>query len=248
MINSAILLLYQCIIIFYNATMKQSTYKTILAQHGDLEVIEKLAPFVTEARKQRIDSVISGRLSQLQLAIECPSDINNALAAVRSAEAMGVANVHIIQPEGDAISARKVTQGAFYWVNLHYHDCLANFLTHLKTQDIALAGGTVTATQPLSAVPVDKPLCLIIGNEARGLSDEAVAACTIEYTIPMVGMSESMNLSVSAAISMYDTSQRKRALLGCNSDLNATEQNHLRACYYLNSANPRMYPHLFNNS
>lgn len=225
--------------------MKQTGFEKILLQHDANDIIDTLAPFITEKRKKRIDHVVDGRLNQLHLAIECPSDINNALAAVRSAEAMGVANVHIIQPEGGAKAARTITQGAFYWVNIHYHDNLSAFLTYATDKGLAIAGGTVTATIPLSEVPIEKPLCIMIGNEARGLTSEAVNACDYEYTIPMVGMSESMNLSVSAAISMYDTSQRKRAHMGHNSDLSDSEQMEMRARYYLNSANPRMYPQLF---
>ena len=225
--------------------MKNRQYQQVLDQFASKEIIEKLAPYITDSRKQRIEQVVSKRLNSVHLAIECPSDINNALAAVRSAEAMGVSNVHIICAEGSAASARKVTQGAFYWVNIQFYDSLTEFLTTIQQHNIKLAGGTVTATQPLSRVPVDEPLCLIIGNEARGLTDNAVAGCDIEYTIPMVGMSESMNLSVSAAISLYDTTSRKRKLLDGASDLSAEQTSLLTAGYYLNSANPRMYPHLF---
>lgn len=224
--------------------MKNIQYQAILNQFPSNEIIEKLASYITDARKQRIKQVVTKRLNSIHLAIECPSDINNALAAVRSAEAMGVSNVHIIRAEGSAASARAITQGAFYWVNLQFYDSLADFLTVIKQHNIRLGGGTVTATEPLSKVCVDQPLCLIIGNEARGLSESAVEACDIEYTIPMVGMSESMNLSVSAAISLYDTTSRKRLQLNGASDLTADEASLLTARYYLNSANPRMYPHL----
>ncbi|MDF1795881.1 MAG: RNA methyltransferase [Coxiellaceae bacterium] len=225
--------------------MKDISYQDILNNHPSTEIIEKLAPFVSDARKLRIADVIAGRLNSIQLAIEAPSDINNALAAVRSAESLGVSHVHFICPEGDAIAAKPITQGAFYWVSIHYHNTLKDFLRYCENENLQIAGGTVTATTPLQQVPVDKPLCLLIGNESRGLSDQAVAACDIEYKIPMVGMSESLNLSVSAALSMYDTSQRKRALLNGNSDLSVEQQQALQALYYLNSANARMYPHLF---
>ncbi|MDF1653642.1 MAG: RNA methyltransferase [Coxiellaceae bacterium] len=225
--------------------MKDISYKDILDNHPSADIIEKLTPFVSDTRKSRIADVIAGRLASIQLAIEAPSDINNALAAVRSAESLGVSQVHLICPEGDAVAAKPITQGAFYWVSIHYHDNLKAFLDYCKNEGLLIAGGTVTATQPLHQVPVDKPLCILIGNESRGLSDAAVSACDIEYKIPMVGMSESLNLSVSAALSMYDTTQRKRQLLNGNSDLSIEQQQALQALYYLNSANARMYPHLF---
>ena len=108
-----------------------------------------------------------------------------------------------------------------------------------------VAGGTVDATVALSDVPVEKPLCIIIGNEQRGLSKSAQAACDIRYQIPMFGMSESLNLSVSAAISLYDTTSRKRQLLKCASDLTQDQQATLRAQYYLNSVSARLSEALF---
>lgn len=212
----------------------------IIDKHGAEHVIETLSPYINDIRKERIENVINGRLEGIQLAIESPSDINNALAAIRTAEALGVAHIHIITEEGSARSARKVTQGAFYWVNIHFYDHLDAFLAYAQQYKLLLAGGSVTATQTLHEVSVAQPLCILIGNEARGLSEQAIAACDLPYKIPMVGMSESMNLSVSAAISLYDTTTRKREQIGKNGDLCTQSQQHTRAHYYLNSVSPRL--------
>jgi tRNA (guanosine-2'-O-)-methyltransferase len=225
--------------------MNKTNYDQILQNYPVDSINEKLAPFITEARKARIDAVINARLHGIQLAIESPSDINNALAAMRSAEALGISCIHLIKPEGSAGAARSITQGAFYWVDIIYHPSLEHFLAQMQSEGIALAGGVINADGPLSDVPIEQPLCIFIGNEARGLTEAAQAACQYRYSIPMVGMSESLNLSVSAAISLYDTSQRKRQKLGANSDLTTQQQSALRAQYYLHSANSRMLPHLF---
>lgn len=208
-------------------------------QYDPTTIIETLEPYVTARRQQRIKSVLDSRLQSIQLAIEAPSDINNALAAVRSSEALGISTVHIIEPEGDARSARTITQGAIYWVDVIYHDSLADFLSIIQSQSIILAGGTVNATEPLSNVPVEQPLCIMMGNEQRGLSPEAEKACDIRYTIPMFGMSESLNLSVSAAISLYDTTQRKRQQLKANGDLTPSEYTRLKSKHYLRSVDQR---------
>ena len=97
----------------------------------------------------------------------------------------------------------------------------------------------------ISDVPVNNPICLMIGNENRGLSTQAQDACDLTYRIPMHGMSESLNLSVSAAISLYDTTQRKRALLNNAHDLSPTQQLNLRAHYYLHSVNHNTVDILF---
>lgn len=226
--------------------MKFPEQNSILEQYPADVIISTLAPYVSEQRQQRINEVILGRIHGIQLAIESPSDINNAFAAIRTAEALGVSNVHIITPEGTTLMAKPITQGAFYWVDISYYNTLALFLNYAREQQLILAGGTVDATIPLHEVSIDQPVCLMIGNEHRGLSEAAQNACAVRYKIPMVGMSESMNLSVSAAISLYDTTQRHRAHLGTAGDLNSTQQLQLRARYYLNSVAPRLARGLFN--
>ncbi len=227
--------------------MKFKEQSAILEQYPARVIIEELTPYVNEQRAQRIDNVINGRLNSIHLAIESPSDINNAFAAIRTSEALGVGHVHIISAEGTTPMAKQITQGALYWVDIHYYRTLAEFLEYAASQSLTLAAGTVDALTPLHEVSIDQPLCILIGNEQRGLSSAAQQACSILYTIPMVGMSESMNLSVSAAISLYDTTQRKREKLGTQGDATLPEQQLLRAKYYLNSVSPRLARALFSN-
>jgi tRNA (guanosine-2'-O-)-methyltransferase len=225
--------------------MKFPEQTTILEQYSADVIIEHLSPYINQKRQERIDDVIQGRLDSIQLVIECPSDINNAFAAIRTAEALGISKVHIITPEGTTLMAKPITQGAFYWVDIIYYNSFDKFLDYAKQQQLALAGGAVDASIPLAEVPVDEPLCILIGNEQRGLSPQAQTACNYLYKIPMVGMSESMNLSVSAAISLYDTTQRKRHHLGSSGDLSTEQQSLTRAKYFLNSVAPRLARGLF---
>lgn len=218
----------------------KKNHHSVIEQHGANAIIEALEPFVTDRRKARINSVLSHRLDSIHLAIECPSDINNALAAVRSSEALGVSTIHIITPESDAGSMRTVTQGAFYWTTIIFHQTLEDFLENIKKENRLLAGAIVDGPTILGEIPIENPLCLLVGNEQRGLSDEARNACDILYRIPMVGMSESLNLSVSAAISLYDITQRKRESLKQTGDLPETKKQTLKARYYMNSVNQRL--------
>ncbi len=220
--------------------MKPEQKQKLIQQYGARAVTEALDPYVTDARKARISSVLASRLSDITLAMEAPSDINNALAAVRSSEALGISTVHIICPEGDAKYSRGITSGAIYWVDVIFHNSLSDFLQKMKKDGIQLVGALVTATTPLAEVPVKKPICIFLGNEQRGLSIEAQKACALAYKIPMYGMTESFNLSVSAAISLYDTSKRKRELIGSDTDLAQMQQQQMQAKFYLNSVEPRL--------
>lgn len=220
--------------------MKQPNLTAYLNAHSPSLVIDALEPLIYTARKARIDAVIAKRIQHIQLAIECPADINNALACVRTAEALGVSCIHIIHPEGTAASAKVITQGAFYWVDVCFYHSLTDFLNTIEPHKMILAGAKMDGDTSVTKLPVnDKPLCLLLGNEHRGLSNAALEACDITYHIPMVGMSESLNLSVSAAISLYDTTTRKRESLGDASDICKGDAQVLRAKYYLNSVNER---------
>ena len=212
----------------------------LIEHFGAQYIIEHTLPFVSDRRQQRIQEVIASRLKGIQLAIEAPSDINNALATVRSSEAFGITDVHIIAPEHTAGSLRRITRGTFHWIEIHYHDNLSAFLAHLNSQQIALAGAIMQSPLSISEVPVDKPICLLLGNEHRGLSQNALSHCDHTYKIPMQGMAESLNVSVTGAISVYETTQRRRVALAQSSDLSTEDSQVLTAKYHLHSVSPRM--------
>jgi tRNA (guanosine-2'-O-)-methyltransferase len=205
-------------------------------------IISALENYISSPRKEKINAVVDGRLDSIHLAIEAPANINNALASIRSSEAFGIANIHFIQAEKSANNLRSVTRGAFYWTEQHHYDSFAEFAAYIKAQGILLVGGSLSSstTLPLHSIPINQPLCLLLGNEQRGLSEEAHNACDLHYQIPMNGMSESLNLSVTAAISLYDLSTRKREAINAQSDLNTSQRFEYLARYYFTSVDPRL--------
>ena len=170
------------------------------------------------------------------MAIEAPCDPHNAAAVVRTAEAFGLLDVHVIAVEGEALKHKKTTQGSFHWVRTHHHRDLGSFL---QAQSGILAGALMDAPLPLCEVPCTEPICLIFGNEHRGLSNAARAASDLGFRIPMYGMTESLNLSVSAAVALYDVLSRRRAALG-QTDMTARQRAELRARYYVDSVDKRL--------
>ncbi len=226
--------------------MNKNDSQQLVSTHGVDKIIERLEPYVTQRRKERIEAVINARLKDVHLAVECPADINNAFAAVRTCEALGISTIHIINPEGDAKGARATTQGAVYWVNIQFYDSLTEFLQTIKDQNFLLAGGIMSATVKVAELSVKKPICIILGNEQRGLSKQTQTACDMLYSIPMYGMSESLNLSVSAAISLYDITTRKRQQLKQDGNLTVKEAQVTRAKYYLQSVKTKLVEGLLN--
>lgn len=217
--------------------------QSLVDQHGAQRVTEALAPYVTEARRAKIDVVVAGRMGSVHVAVEAPSDPHNAAAVVRSCEALGALGVHVIAAQGRALHARATTQGAFHWVQTHHHAELAGFLTQIRRQGFRLYGAAMDGPMPVTRLPIDQPLCLLLGNEQRGLSRAARQACDGLFFVPMVGMSESLNLSVCAAISLFEVMRRKRAsglAGGSTGDLDSEQRAALRACYYAGSVDERL--------
>jgi tRNA (guanosine-2'-O-)-methyltransferase len=207
---------------------------------GAERVVAGLEPFLSEARLRSIDRVVSARLSSIHVGVERPEDPYNAAALVRTAEAFGIMNVHVVGVEHGALHARRTTQGSFNWLHTRHHVGLDGLLADLRAANVRIYGALMDAPCAIDDVPVDAPFCLLFGNEATGLSEQALAAADLRFRIPMVGMSESLNLSVSAAIAMYVTSSALRRRLGTQSDLDPQAALRERARYYARSVDVRI--------
>jgi tRNA (guanosine-2'-O-)-methyltransferase len=179
-------------------------------------------------------------MSGLHVAVEHPEDPHNAAAIVRSAEAFGVMHVHVVDAPSGALHAPSTTQGAFCWVHTHHHASFPELLAQTRDRGICLAGAVMEGELSVDALPADRPLCVLFGNEGTGLSDAALAACELTFRIPMVGMSESLNLSVSAAITLYTGTRARRTRMQCEGDLDEAALCYERARYYARSVELRM--------
>ena len=203
----------------------------LIAEYGESLVIERLLPHLTEARVERIESVIDGRLDSLRIAVEEPADTHNALAIIRTAEAFGVSSIDAVNWPKKKSDGIGITRGTRNWTELSYHHTLSDFLE--AKGNYKIAGACVEEGMPLHELPVDGPLILLFGNEHEGLTPEAREACDYRFTIPMSGMVESFNVSVAAGISLYDVTKRRRDFLGKSSDLTEHERLTRKAAYMI---------------
>lgn len=224
--------------------MNENTFQ-LIHRYGADKILTQLQAYVSPRRQQRILEVLNNRLHSIQIALEMPADIHNAFAVIRSSEIFGLTKVHIITPEKNLTSIRPISKGAMDWVEIIYYENTAEFLHAMRAQNIRLAGASLKAEHNLSSVPLSEPVCLLLGSECNGLSSTAEQACDWRFKIPMFGMTESFNLSVAAAVSLYETTTRKRTMLNKSGDLIPQQWQDLQACYYLNSVNPRLVNALF---
>lgn len=207
--------------------------RELLEKYSPQAVVEVLASFLTEERITRIDRVLKKRVNGVQVALESPADIHNALAVTRTGEALGLSHFHLIDAQLVKGQGKSTMRGSGRWIHLHKHETLEDFRSQMK--GFTLAGASLEGELMPETLPVDKPLCLLFGNERQGLTKEALESCDLLYKIPMCGMVESFNLSVSAAISLYTVMKRKEAALNGEGDLSFEAQLEEKACYYVRS-------------
>lgn len=183
-------------------------------------------------RLQRFDEVAAARLSHLRFAIECVHHRHNVSAILRTADSVGLQHVHLVQSEPFEVS-RGAARGAERWLDLHWHDNATEAITALHDAGFAVIVADLS-DDPVSPfdLPVDKPLCVWMGAELVGVSDEARALADGVVTIPMHGFSQSLNVSVAAAITMTVLAERVRAQHGPAALLSDTERTELLALWH----------------
>lgn len=199
-------------------------------------VVRVLAPLLSAERVHRIEQVLRHRLVSVTVVLENLHDPHNGGAALRTCEALGLTNVHVVEPLEPFQTNHKVTKRANKWLNVYRHPtvdgCLE--LLHRWGFDCWAAVPPVPGCRPApeQQVAVNRPVALLFGNEHEGLSPRAMALSQGTFNIPMFGFTESLNLSVSVAVSLQQVVARRRSHLGRGGDLSLAAQKQLRAAYY----------------
>ena len=170
----------------------------------DPKLLEYLEGFLSEARKARFDEVLEQRTRYLTVAMEDVFQLHNTSAVLRSCEVFGLQDLHLIEKQTGRRPDRKIALGAERWVDLYRYGSTLDCLKTLKSKGYHL----VATTPDLNACPLDDfildaPTALLFGTEKDGLSKDAMRASDSLLRIPMFGFTESLNISVAAAIILY---------------------------------------------
>lgn len=166
---------------------------------------------MTDRRRQRIFSVLARRQPDLSVLVEDVYKPHNFSAILRSCDAVGVGCVHAVTPSGSVPTYNATSASAEKWVDVAVHDNVS-----VAISDLRAAGMTIYAAH-LSSTAVDyrevdyvKPSVIVLGNEKRGVSDEAAARVDQHVIIPMMGMVQSLNVSVAAAVILFEAQRQRR--------------------------------------
>ncbi len=198
-------------------------------------VLEKVGPMLTPERRLKIAQVVGGRCFSIVPVLEGIYDRGNVSAVMRSAEALGFVNFHVIENQEKFKEANRVTQGADKWVEVTKWKNSGDCIRDLKKKGFQICVTTLEGASDISEVDFSKPTALVLGNEKEGVSAEMIAAADVRVKIPMVGFVQSYNISVAGALSFYHIYQDRRMRLGQSGDLSEKERQILEAVYFLRS-------------
>ncbi|GAV65722.1 SpoU_methylase domain-containing protein [Cephalotus follicularis] len=200
------------------------------------QVLEAVGPLIMEQRMQRLRSVASNRSYSLCLVVEGLSDLGNVAAAFRSADAVGIQSVHVVSFDSSKRYRhnRHVSMGAEKWLDIELWDSIQQCFNALKSRGYRI----VTTHVGMDAVSIydmdwSCPTAIVVGNENRGISDEALELSDLHCSIPMKGMVDSFNVSVAAGILMHHAVFDRISRLGCHGDLTMEESQILLAEFSL---------------
>ncbi len=195
------------------------------------ELLDYLLNFLSENKMNLFEKIIKDRTKHITVALEDIFQPQNASAVLRTCDVFGIQDVHIIENENDYNVNPKVVHGASKWINLHkYSEKKNNTLDCIKK--LKSDGYKVYGTTPhtddclIQDIPLDHKVALMFGTEMDGLSDIAMDNVDGFVKIPMYGFTESLNISVSAAVSLYELSKRLKesTILWQLSEQEKTEQ------------------------
>lgn len=177
----------------------------------DKKLVEYLETYLTENRIERFNKVLDNRTKHFTVATEDVYQLHNTSAVMRSCDVFGIQELHVIEEHNVKRIDREIAMGAQKWVDLVRHHSTKEAIKSIKSQ-----GYQIVATTPheegcdLADFDITKKSCFFFGRETQGLSDEVLINADCFLKIPMVGFTESLNISVSAAIILQDVTQKLR--------------------------------------
>ncbi len=175
------------------------------------DLLHYLEGFLTEDRKRRFLEVLSKRTNYLTVAVEDVYQLHNTSAVLRSCDAFGIQEVHIVTDRFESKLDKNIALGAEKWVDVTHYSSTADCIAKIKEQ-----GYQLVATSPhekgiaLADFEITTQTALFFGTEKEGLTPEVLEQADQFIKIPMVGFSESLNVSVAAAIVIQVLADRLR--------------------------------------
>lgn len=179
---------------------------------NDKEILAELQEYLTPRRKELFEKVLKQRTNHFTVVAQDVYQLHNTSAVVRSCDVFGIQNIHIIEEKFPKRIDKEIAMGAQKWVNINRYNSARKCVQKLREQ-----GYKIVATSPhdnsrlLEDFDISTPAALFFGTEKEGLSPEILEQADVTIKIPMAGFTESLNISVSAAIILHSLTQKLKS-------------------------------------
>jgi tRNA (guanosine-2'-O-)-methyltransferase len=204
----------------------------------DQGLLDYLGQFITEHKKSVMEWVLAERTRFITVVLEDIFKPHNASAVLRTCDCFGIQDIHVIEKVNPYKVNPYVTRGASQWVDLYKYyreerSSVQSCFQTLRQQGYKIYG-TSPSPQSISIYDLEpsEKLALVFGNEHDGISDDAISNCDGLVHIPMLGFTESFNISVAASILLFDLIQKAKKYEHSDFYLSNEEKQELRLKWY----------------
>ncbi|NNL95555.1 MAG: tRNA (guanosine(18)-2'-O)-methyltransferase TrmH [Xanthomonadales bacterium] len=166
---------------------------------------------MTPERLARLDRVLARRQPDLTILAENLHKPRNFSAVIRTCDAVGIHEVNVVPGEFHPRRHWHTSSGSEKWVELRIHKDIGSAAECLKAEGMQLVAAHPSDTAlHYRDVDYTRPTALMLGTELFGVSDQALQHADSQISIPMEGMSQSLNVSVACALVLYEAHQQRR--------------------------------------
>ena len=209
------------------------------------EIKQLLGPLLTAERRKRIAQVLKKRTRYVTLVLDDLYHQHNMSAVVRSCEAFGFQDLHVIEVDNRFLPTQGVAMGAQQWITIFRHSSASNCITTLKQMGYKIFAADppekALVTKEKTAITIHEldlktgPVAIVLGKELDGLDNTLRSQCHGVVYIPMEGFTESLNVSVTAALFLYHLRQQLEKLHENKWSLPSKYKEELEALWYVKS-------------
>ncbi|MGB1450612.1 MAG: TrmH family RNA methyltransferase, partial [Marinirhabdus sp.] len=167
----------------------------------DVQLLNYLKTYLTERRTKLFQEVLAQRTRHITVVTEDVYQMHNTSAVMRSCDVFGIQDLHVVEARNGKRIDKEIAMGAQKWVNLYRYGSIESCMAKLKGDGYQIVATTPHAhDRTLERFEVGKKSAVFFGREDTGLSESVMNAADVTLKIPMYGFTESLNISVSAAI------------------------------------------------
>lgn len=172
---------------------------------------EAASQLVSDNRRALIDRIAPLRTRHITVALEDVYQSHNAAAVLRSCDCFGIQDVYVVERNNPFNPAGDVAVGSSKWVDYYPYPDIQSAYAELRHRGYRIVATTPHTNDTLiTDLDISTPVALIFGTELTGLTPEAIDLADEYVKIPMYGFTESFNISVSVALSLFNLTERLR--------------------------------------